>query len=114
MTLDEAIIRAKEASEDQCLGDRGREDYKQIAEWLEELKEYRNKERKVNTEQMFNKLGYTRIECGDPMYRKKDDPWTWIDFSGSGVSVSVENGLGHKYLSSELIEAISQQMKELG
>ena len=48
------------------------------------------------------------------MYRKKDDPWTWIDFSGNGVSVSVENGLGHKYLSSELIEAISQQMKELG
>lgn len=68
----------------------------------------------MNAEQMFDKLGYTRIECGDPMYRKKDNPWTWIDFRGNGVSVSVENGLGHKYLGSELIEAISQQMKELG
>lgn len=114
MTLNEAIIRAKESSEDQCLDERGREDYKQLAEWLEELKEYRNKEHKMNTEQMFNKLGYTRIECGDPMYRKKDDPWTWIDFSTKGVSISIQNGLGYKYLSSELIEAISQQMKELG
>lgn len=26
--------------------------------------------------ELFEKLGYTRIECGDPMYRKKDDPWT--------------------------------------
>ena len=42
MTLDEAIIIAKESSEDQCMGDRGREDYKQLAEWLEELNEYKN------------------------------------------------------------------------
>ena len=68
----------------------------------------------MNAEQRFNQLGYKRIECGDPMYRKKDDPWTWIDFSGRGVAVSVENSLGHKYLSSELIKAIDQQMKELG
>lgn len=90
-----------------------------LVDWLvERIKEDtlkpRIKRELMNAEQMFDKLGYTRVECGDPMYRKKDDPWTWIDFSGSGVAVSVENGLGHKYLSSELIEAISQQMKELG
>lgn len=41
MALDEAILIAKDSSEDQCLDDRGREDYKQLAAWLEELKQYR-------------------------------------------------------------------------
>lgn len=41
MTLDEAIIIAKESSENQCLDDRGRENFSQVAEWLEELKQYR-------------------------------------------------------------------------
>lgn len=45
MTLDEAIIIAKESSEDQCLNDCDREDYKQLAAWLEELKQY--KEEKI-------------------------------------------------------------------
>jgi len=41
MTLDELIARAKEASENQCMGDLCRENFKQLAEWLEELKQYR-------------------------------------------------------------------------
>lgn len=41
MTLDEAIAIAKESSENQYMGDRGREDYRQLAAWLEELKQYR-------------------------------------------------------------------------
>lgn len=41
MTLDEAIAIAKESNENQCLDDRGRENYKQLAAWLEELKQYR-------------------------------------------------------------------------
>lgn len=45
MTLDEVIIIAKESSEDQSMSDRGREDYKQLAAWLEELKQY--KEEKI-------------------------------------------------------------------
>lgn len=45
MTLDEAIAIAKESSENQYMGDRGREDYKQLAAWLEELKQY--KEEKI-------------------------------------------------------------------
>lgn len=41
MTLDELIVRAKEASENQCMGDLCRENFKQLAEWLEELKQYK-------------------------------------------------------------------------
>ena len=43
MTLDEAIAIAKKVSEDESADARGRKDYKQISEWLEELKQYREK-----------------------------------------------------------------------
>lgn len=45
MDLNEAIAIAKESSENQYMGDRGREDFKQLAAWLEELKQY--KEEKI-------------------------------------------------------------------
>lgn len=41
MTLDEAIAIAKKVYEDENADARGRKDYKQISEWLEELKQYR-------------------------------------------------------------------------
>lgn len=41
MNLDEAIAIAKESSENQYMGDRGRENFKQLAAWLEELKQYK-------------------------------------------------------------------------
>lgn len=41
MNLDEAIARAKEASESQRLGELGRETALQLAAWLEELKQYK-------------------------------------------------------------------------
>lgn len=41
MTLDELIARAKEASKNQCMNDLCRENFKQLAEWLEELKQYK-------------------------------------------------------------------------
>lgn len=37
MTIDELIARAKEASKNQCMSDLCRENFKQLAEWLEEL-----------------------------------------------------------------------------
>lgn len=42
ITLDEAIANAKELYENQHMDDHGREDYKQLAEWLEELNAYKN------------------------------------------------------------------------
>lgn len=48
MTLDEAIIHAKELSEDQSICKDCREEHKQLATWLEELKQYKDKECKMN------------------------------------------------------------------
>ena len=45
MNLDETIDKAKKASENQCVNDRCRENFKQLAAWLEELKQY--KEEKI-------------------------------------------------------------------
>ncbi len=42
MTLDDAIIRAKELSESKLVCNDCREGYKQLAEWLEELNEYKS------------------------------------------------------------------------
>lgn len=64
MTLDEAIIIAKESSEDQCIGARGREEYKQLAAWLEELKQYKNKECEISAR-----------ENREPLYKI-----TWKEF----------------------------------
>lgn len=50
MTLDELIARAKEASENQCMADLCRENLKQLAEWLEELKQYREQYKEQNQE----------------------------------------------------------------
>lgn len=44
MTLDEAIAIAKKVSEDESADARGRKDYRQIAAWLEELKQYKEEQ----------------------------------------------------------------------
>lgn len=41
MTLDEAIAHAKELSENQSMCEDCREEHKQLAAWLEELKQYK-------------------------------------------------------------------------
>lgn len=41
MTLDEAIAHAKELSENSYMIDLDRENFKQLAAWLEELKQYK-------------------------------------------------------------------------
>lgn len=51
MTIDELIARAKEASKNQCASDLCRENAKQIAEWLEELKQYREQYKEQYKEQ---------------------------------------------------------------
>lgn len=42
MTLDEAIVHAKELSESQSVCVDCREEHKQLAEWLEQLRDYKN------------------------------------------------------------------------
>lgn len=48
MTIDELIARARKASENQCMGDLCRENFKQLAEWLEELKQYKEEKQETN------------------------------------------------------------------
>lgn len=64
MTLDELIARAKKASEDQCMGDLCRENFKQLAEWLEELKQYREQYKEQNQETNLDHFQQEILEKG--------------------------------------------------
>lgn len=56
MTLDELIARAKEASENQCMGDLCRENFKQLAAWLEELKQYKEQNQESNLDHFRHEI----------------------------------------------------------
>lgn len=56
MTIDELIARAKEASENQCMSDLCRENFKQLAEWLEELKQYREQNQETNLDHFRHEI----------------------------------------------------------
>lgn len=64
MTIDELIARAKEASENQCMGDLCRENFKQLAEWLEELKRYREQYKEQNQETNLDHFQQEILEKG--------------------------------------------------
>ena len=64
MTLDELIARAKEASENQCMSDICRENFKQLAEWLEELKQYREQYKEQNQETNLDHFQQEILEKG--------------------------------------------------
>lgn len=67
MTLDEAIVHAKELSESQLVCVDCREEYKQLAEWLEELKRNKDKECETSAREMFEELGFRKC---DGVYRE--------------------------------------------
>lgn len=64
MTLDELITRARKASENQCMGDLCRENFKQLAEWLEELKQYREQYKEQNQETNLDHFQQEILEKG--------------------------------------------------
>lgn len=64
MTLDEIIAKAKKASENQCMGDRCRENFKQLAAWLEELKQYREQYKEQNQETNLDHFQQEILEKG--------------------------------------------------
>lgn len=69
----------------------------------------------MNAREMFEELGYKKCnECIRPVYIKKDDPCTWVNFCTNGVGISTQHGLGYEFLNCKLIKAINQQCKELG
>lgn len=64
MTLEELIARAKEASKNQCMSDLCRENFKQLAEWLEELKQYREQYKEQNQETNLDHFQQEILEKG--------------------------------------------------
>lgn len=62
MTIDELIARAKEASKNQCMSDLCRENFKQLAEWLEELKQYREQYKEQNQETNLDRFKHEILE----------------------------------------------------
>lgn len=64
MTLEELIARAKEASKNQCMCDLCRENFKQLAEWLEELKQYREQYKEPNQETNLDHFQQEILEKG--------------------------------------------------
>ena len=56
MTLDAAIVHAKELSESQSVCDDCREEHKQLAEWLEELKQYKEEKTETNYEHFEDEI----------------------------------------------------------
>jgi hypothetical protein len=68
-----------------------------------------------SAKEMFEELGYKKCdECISPVYIKKNDPFTWVNFCTNGVGISTQHGLGHEFLDCKLVKAINQQCKELG
>ena len=64
MTIDELIARAREASENQCMSDLCKENFKQLAEWLEELKQYREQYKEQNQETNLDHFQQEILEKG--------------------------------------------------
>lgn len=62
MTIDELIARAKEASKNQCMSDLCRENFKQLAEWLEELKQYKEQYKEQNQETNLDHFKHKILE----------------------------------------------------
>lgn len=115
MTLDAAIIHAKELSESQLVCKDCREEHKQLAEWLEELKRNKDKECETSAREMFKSLGYE--------YSKERDNNEIIEYCKGEKSIffwisacefcAFECG-ELKCITVDEFYAIQQQMKELG
>lgn len=76
MTLEELIARAREASENQRLGELGRETALQLAAWLEELKQYKEQNQETNLDHFRHEIlenclwNLTKIGRKDVMKRQ--------------------------------------------
>ena len=122
MTLDEAIIHAKELSENQSICKDCREEHKQLAAWLEELKQYKEKNQPEKTaEEMFKELGFEQIRNdGNFIKYKKAD---------NGIDKIITFSIMFRYFDSkygdypftapyefdiDTLKAVNKQVEELG
>lgn len=121
MTLYEAIVHAKELSESQSLCEDCREEHKQLAEWLEELKQYKNKECEISAREMFEELGFRKC---DGVYREGETllyekticdgrDVLYVRFLHGMVRVTELANYVYN-IDGKLMKAIYKQMEELG
>lgn len=119
MNLDEAIAKAKKASENQSLGERCRENLSQVAEWLEELKQYKDENQPEKTaEEMFEDLGYECIKSDLSIrymanYEMAEDHKD-IRFSLKRQRFYAQCDFDPKDIDMREFKAIQKQIKELG
>lgn len=120
MKLDAVIIHAKELSESQLVCKDCREGYKQLAEWLEELKRNKDKECETSAREMFKKLGYEKQVYDDFIVYVKGNYIMFhiIEFHLKNKIVQshredCEIGDVIKSLTVDEFKAIQQQMREL-
>ena len=118
MTLDEAISHAKELSEDQCVCELCREEHKQLAGWLEELKQYKSKECKTSAREIFEALGYKYVNQGTSILYIKDsgiEDYRCIKFYCRDFTFVAADGYNYSLrIDLELFDAIQTQIRELG
>lgn len=117
MTLDEAIIHTKELSESQSVCKECREYYRQLAEWLEELKRNKDKECEISAREMFEELGYKRNEENEKItYLQKFGSGYFyfkITFDLSKKEIGINSNMDVE-IEDDLLRAVIQQAKELG
>lgn len=122
MTLDDAIIHAKELSDNQSVCKECREEHKQLAAWLEELKQYKEENQPEKTaEEMFTQLGFRKC---DGVYREGETllyekticdgrDVLYVRFLHGMVRVTELANYVYN-IDGKLMKAIYKQMEELG
>lgn len=128
MTLDEAIVHTKKLSENQYMGDHDRENFKQLAAWLEELKQYKEEKQETNLDHYKNEIqgnGMRNLavvkgkpercdciacaDCGFDKDRSKrchEKSMEWLEqpYKNSAIKLTkFENDLLQSYLKSSLL-----------
>lgn len=97
MTLDEAIVHAKELSEDQSVCEDCREEHKQLAEWLEELKQYKEEKPEIKQETNYEHYKDEIIENSGYCFALADGkPCQCSDISCSECGFSTGYGCSEK------------------
>lgn len=116
MTLDEAIAHAKELSENQSICEDCREEHKQLATWLEELKQYKDKECEISAREMFEVLGYMRFKEGNTVLYFNDseeEEYKSIKFNRKKFTFEAVTNYNEPFsIDLALFDAIQTQMRE--
>lgn len=118
MTLNEAIAHAKELSESQLVCENCREEHKQLAEWLEELRRNKDKQCEISAREMFKKLGYRCIKSDRSIWYINDsdvENYGSIEFWFCDCTFEATGNYGDPLMVNvKELEAINKQCEELG